>query len=566
MRALGTVATLAALSGALAACGSSHPSGTSADPATAVPATAPLYAGATVRPDGVEKTAALTAGKALTHQANPYLRLLAALRTPGSPALDFGHDVAPWLGAHAGVFLTSLRSAGSLSTMLQQGLLGGGSAAASFPFGTGGAEGAIVLDTSDLAKARAFVDQQASRAGAHASSYRGVAYQVSQAGIAFGVVNRLAVIGSESGLRAVIDTAMGGASLARSAGYAKLLAAAPATALAHLYSNPVGGGTGGSTGGGEGLAGIVGVLTGGRQANVSLVPSPAALTLDADTLQTGSASTNGGLLSADPEAATALDGLPGESWLAVGLGHVAGNLPGDIQALRGLSSLGGASAGGEASGTLSIKSLLEGLLTPLDALGANTAQARRDYSSWMGSAGIFASGGSLLELKAAVVIDSKDAARSRAAVGKLAAQLRHGGASLRPASISGADAAVGVAIRGLPVVLDIAAGRGSDGQSKFVLGFGEASVASTLSPPSTLSGAAPRSAAASTLGDGIQPSLLLDFPTLLTLLEGVGLTQDPSISKLVPYLRATTTLSGGGQSLGTGVDRLRLVLGLHQSG
>jgi hypothetical protein len=184
----------------------------------------------------------------------------------------------------------------------------------------------------------------------------------------------------------------------------------------------------------------------------------------------------------------------------------------------------------------------------------------------MGSAGIFASGGSRLELKAAVVVDSKDAARSKAAVAQLGAQLRSGGASLRPASIPGVEAAVGVAIKGLPVVLDVAAGRGSDGHSKFVLGLGEASVSTALNPPSTLSGAAPRGAAAATLGDGIQPSLMLDFPTLLSLLEGVGLTEDPSIAKVVPYLRAATTLAGGGQSLGGGVDRLRLVLGLHQGG
>jgi hypothetical protein len=501
----------------------------------------------------------------LTHQADPYLRLLTALQTPGSPTLDFRRNVAPWLGARAGVFLTSLRSAGSLSAMLQQGLLGGSAATAGFPFATGHAEGAIVLDTSDAAKARSFLDGQASHAGAHATSYRGVTYETSPAGVAFGLIRRLAVIGSDAGLRAVIDTTSGGGSLAASAGYVKLLAAAPAGALAHLYSNPSATSGGGE---GEGIAGVLGSLTGNRQANVSLVPSPAAVTLDADTLAGAGSTATGGLISADPEAAAALDALPGESWLAVGVGDAASSLTGDVQALGALGSLAGSPAGGgeASSGSLSVASLLQGLLTPLKALGANTAQARRDYAGWMGSAGIFASGGSLLELKAAVVVDSKDAARSKAAVAQLGAQLRSGGASLRPASIPGVEAAVGVAIKGLPVVLDVAAGRGSDGHSKFVLGLGEASVSTALNPPSTLSGAAPRGAAAATLGDGIQPSLMLDFPTLLSLLEGVGLTEDPSIAKVVPYLRAATTLAGGGQSLGGGVDRLRLVLGLHQGG
>ncbi len=74
---------------------------------------------------------------------------------------------------------------------------------------------------------------------------------------------------------------------------------------------------------------------------------------------------------------------------------------------------------------------------------------------------------------------------------KLAAQLRSGGASLRPISIPGTEAAVGIASSGLPVVLDIASARSASGRTKFVIGFGEASVAAALNPPSLLSSAAP---------------------------------------------------------------------------
>lgn len=561
----------ALIASVLAGCGSSHQSGSAADPAALAPAAAPLYAGATVRPGGMLKSDALSAGSSLTHQADPYLRLLAALQTPGSPALSFGHDIAPWLGPHAGVFLSSLGSAGALSSLLQQGLLGGASTGG-FPFGAGRAQGAIVLDTTDVAKARGFLDAQARRAGAHASSYRGVAYQVGSGGASFAVVSRAAVIGSESGVHEVIDTALGAPSLARQAGYAKLLAAAPSDALAHVYAAASAGASttpSASAAGPEGISGIIGVLSGGQQANVSLVPAAAALTLDADTLQGPASGGAAGLLAADPEGATALGELPGESWLAVGLGHVATNLASDVQALGALTSLVGSptpSAEGTGAGGLNVKSLLAGLLAPLKALGANTAQARRDYARWMGSAGIFASGGSLLELKAAVVIASKDPAASRAAVTTLADQLRRGGASLRPVSIPSAEAAIGVASSGLPVVLDLASGRSSNGQTKFVLGFGEASVGAALNPPSSLSSAAPRNAAGTALGEGIQPSLIVDFPTLLSLLEGVGLTGDPTISKLVPYLRAATTLAGGGHSLGGGIERFRLVLGLHPAG
>jgi len=553
-------ALLAGFGVALAGCGSSSSSGTAADPADAVPASAALYAGASVRPSGAEKTNALAAGKAVTHQADPYLRLLGALQTPGSAQLSFTRDVAPWLGPHAGVFLTSLGSSGALPSLLAQGLLGS-SGSSAFAFGTSGAQGAIVLDTSDSAKARSFLNAQAAKAGAHATSYRGVSYQVSSGGVAFGLVDRFAVIGSESGLRGVIETTHGASALAHAGGYSKLLAAAPSNALAHIYSKPASLAQPSTQ---EGLTGLLRGLAGAHEANVSLVPSASSLSLDADTLASAS-SGEGGLLAADPESAQALGELPGESWLAIGLGHVGATLDQDAQDLQGLASLGSTLGGGgpESSAGLSIGGLVKGLLTPLLELGAPTPQARRQFASWMGSAGIFASGGNLLELRGAVVISSKDPAASRAAVAELAAQLRKAGGSVAPVSIPGTDAAVGARLSGLPVVLDIADGRDSAGQTKFVLGIGEASVAAALHPPSTLSAAAPRTAAAASLAEGIQPSLIVDFPTLLTLLEGVGLSESPSISKFVPYLRATTTLAGGGHELAAGVQRFRLVLGLQ---
>ncbi len=568
-RTLATIACAALLAatsaGALAGCGSSSPVGTAADPAGAVPASAALYVGATVRPVGAEKTSALAAGNALTHLVNPYLRLLGALQTPGSGQLNFGREVAPWLGAHAGIFLTSASSSSNaLLSLVERGLLGK-STAGTFPFNAGGAQGAIVLDTTDLAKARSFLDAQAGHAGARATSYRGIPYEATSGGVAFGLVDRFAVIGSESGLRSVIDTTLGDGSLAHASGYSKLLAAAPPDALAHIYSIPTSSTQGTTT---EGLAGLLRVLAGTHEANISLVPSASSLTLDADTLASGpSGEAEGGLLAANPESQQALNELPGESWLAIGLSHVGATLSQDVQDLQELASLGGPLAGAspEAPSTgLSFTGLLQGLFTPLRELGANTAQAKREFASWMGSGGIFASGGSLLELRGAVTIASKNPAASRAAVAELGDQLRKAGGSVAPVSIPGTDAAVGARLSGLPVVLDIADGRDSAGQTKFVLGVGEASVATALHPPSTLSDAAPRTDAAASLGEGIQPNLILDFPTLLGLLEGVGLIENPPISTFVPYLRSATTLAGGGHQLGGELQRVRLVIGLQQ--
>lgn len=542
-------------------CGSSPPPGTSADPALAVPASAVVYAGATVRPTGALAKDALTVGRTLSHQPDPYLRLLAALQTPGSATLEYKRDVAPWLGVHAGIFLTSLRSSSALPALLERGLLGTGSGSA-FPFGAGGAEGAIVMDTSDAPKAEAFLDAQAARAGAHATSYRGVRFHVSTGGVAFALVDRYAVIGSEAAVRSVIETTAGGSPLAATSGYAKLLAATPRKVLAHLYLKPSGSARGA---GQEGLAGALQVLAGNREANISVVPAGASVALDADTLASTAGAATGGLLSVDSESAEALDELPGEAWLAIGLGHAGATLGRDVEGLQQLGSLittlGNAGPPAPTTG-LSLGGLMQGLIAPLEVLGANTPQAKRQFQSWMGSAGIFASGSSLFELRGAVVISSKDPALSRAAVGALAAALRKAGASVSPATIPGTDAAVTARLTGLPLPLAIADGHTPTGRTKFVLGLEEASVTTALNPATTLAQATSRTAAAGALGQGIQPSVIVSFPTLLSLLEGVGLVEAPPLSQFVPYLRATTTLAGGGQQLTPELQRFRLVLGL----
>jgi hypothetical protein len=587
---------IAATAAVLAGCGSSSSPGTSADPAGVIPASAPLYAGAVVRPSGTLKDGATAAATTLTHQPDSYARLAGVLQVPGSPPLTYSHDIAPWLGPNAGIFLSSLSTSSAATSQLQQLLSqvlqsGASTTPSAWPFASG-VQGAIVLDTSDSAKASSFIDTEAQHAGAHAASYRGVSYQATSSGEAFGIVDRLAVLGTVTGLHSVIDTSLGGPSLARSADYSKLLASAPSGALAHVYSNPSTSGSGSAAGGSkstsgsgapsgagtasgsgaQGLGSLVGLLGGDRTLNVSLVPSATSIALDIDTLASRASAGNGGLLASASGGAQALSELPGESWLAVGLGNVGVTLAGDDQALHGLASLAtslggsGASAESSAPGGFNVKGLLEGILTPLSALSSPGAQNQHDFLSWMSSAGLFASGSTVVDLRAGIAIVSKSPSLSQAAVAKLGALLSKAGGSVQPISIHGTDAAISARVNGLPVELDIANGRSSGGQTEFVIGLGEASVQDALHPSSTLSSAASSSVAAATAGVGARPSLTVEFPPFLSLLEGVGLSEDPSISKIVPYLRSLTTLAGGGTKLGGGVERFGLVVGLQQAG
>jgi len=182
----------------------------------------------------------------------------------------------------------------------------------------------------------------------------------------------------------------------------------------------------------------------------------------------------------------------------------------------------------------------------------------------MGPGALFASGSGLLDLKAGVVISSRNPALSRAAVAKLALKLRSSGASVQPVSITGTDAAVTARLSGLPLALDIADGRDAKGQTKFVIGLGEASVAAALAPSSTLA-ATSYGGAGMVLGEGIQPALLVQAPTVLSLLESAGLGEDPTVAAIVPYLRLLSSVAGGSRSLGGGVERFRLVLELRPS-
>jgi hypothetical protein len=573
------LASAAAATIPLGGCGGSSAPAKGPDPARAVPASAAFYAEATVRPSAALQSSARAAGQALAHQSDPYLRLLGALQTPGAPALDFRRDLSSWLGTQAGVFVSGGPGArarvGALLSSLAQAILTG-SGQISFPFaapaapaaGGAAADGAFVLDTTNGRAASAFLAAQAARAGAHPVSYRGVGFQGSAGGPAFGLVHGFAVIGTESGLRAVIDTTAGGASLASAASYTALRAAAPSGELAHVYLPGEGGAPAGGSGtpGGAGAAAggssqLLSLLAGGAPADISLIPAASAISLDADSLTPAAPTAARGLL-AESEAAGAVAELPGESFVAAGLGGGAA-IGRFVRVLSGIGALGAHPGSETQAPGLSIKGLLSSALAPVASMTEDSASARRDFQSWLGQGTLFASGSGLADLRAGLVIASRNPALSRAAVGKLAFKLRAAGASVSATSVPGTDAAVTVKESGLPLTLDIADGRDTRGQTKFVIGLGEASVGAALDPSSKLSAAAAYGNAAAQLGEGIEPSLVVQLPTLLSLLEGVGLAEDPTIRALVPLAKSLTTISAGAKAIAGGIERVRLVAGLR---
>src|SRR5262249_4793707 len=209
-----------------------------------------------------------------------------------------------------------------------------------------GAEGAIVLDPSDVTKARSFLEGQAKRAGAHTASYRGVSYLLTSGGTAFGIVDRFAVIGSESGFRSVVDTTLGAPSLQRSAAYAKLLGSAPSGVLAHLYANSGSLLSAARGARANGLSAVLSPLAGAGPVNVSLIPSQSSFAVDADGLPPSTPGAHGGLFASAGEGAQAFGELPGDSWLALGVPDAGATLPSVVGSVQALASFAGSLAGG----------------------------------------------------------------------------------------------------------------------------------------------------------------------------------------------------------------------------
>lgn len=584
MTLVGLVAILATV---IAGCGSS-PSGTSESPATVTPSSAPFYIDAVVKPEGSLKTDATTVGHTLTGRQHPFEGLLKLLAGPTGKTPNYDQEVEPWLGTHAGVFLNStgleqaegLLSGETLEKLLSEGFSGLeaallGQNGLQAVLGASSAQGALVLDTSDVEKAKSFLEGQAHSAGAHTTSYHGVTYQVSPDGVAEGIVHKFAVIGSEAGIKSVIETAAGGPSLAQSSGYSKLTSNAEHGALANAYLSPeelesalkgAGGSGGGSSANSNSAESILplleGLLGNPGQLYLSVIPSSNQVALNLDTLPpTSSAGSSGssGSTSGSSESnaghteplgesgAQVLRGLPGSSWLAVGIGNLGSALGHGSHGLGALGSLGS---------SLDIDGIDFGkLLAPLTS---HSFDVQRDLLSWAGATGLYVSGSSVLALQAAVVVTSKNPARSRAAVAQFAQAYREAGGQTSPTSVPGTETAVTVRLPSFPLELTIAAGQG-----KFVAGLGASSIKEALNPQSTLGSAPSYTAAMSTLGGGIEPSALIEFHVLSGLLESIGLNQASGFSGFASAIAPLGTVTaGGGQSLSDGVKRARVVFGL----
>ena len=192
-RPLAAVAATLAAVPLVAACGGGGGGGNpDADPASLVPARAPVYVEAVVRPEGETADAIDQLGKKLAGVDDVGAEIRKAIEKESredDKDFSFDEDVDPWLGDRVGLFFHQLNGGEDDEP-----------------------QGAVVFATKDADKARSFFDEQLAvldggkKGRVVSRTYRDTEYKVEETdGDAFVVVDDQAVFGDEAGVKAALD-------------------------------------------------------------------------------------------------------------------------------------------------------------------------------------------------------------------------------------------------------------------------------------------------------------------------------------------------------------------------
>lgn len=449
--------------------------------------------------------------------------------------MSFDEDVDPWLGDQIAGFLMTpndlIAAQPSDAAVLEQ----------------NAPVAAFLVASDDDEAALAFIDEAASRGdkGFTEKSYEGIDYKVSESdGNAVGIVDGYVVVGSEPGLKAVVDTSGGEPNLSDNETYADTIDRLTEDRLATVYFD----GrkltealekSGAAPPGSDGALGGLGAL------GVSAVePVGAALFAQSDKVVFESTSSL-------PE------GAAGDLARSAGSGLLA-ELPADSFGALGLTDFG-----------KTLTTFYEIAAQAFTGAGAGTAQdfdqqfeaqtglnPREDLLAWMGDAGVFVTGTDPSTVAGGLVVQSTDPATSGAAVGQIEQLLRGQGLQTEPVSLAGAEG-FKVQPEGSPQPIVVLAG------DKVVVAYGEQAAESAYSADPALSSSATFQSALGGLGDGYTPSGYFDLNAIQALAESAGAAQFPDYEQEVkPWLDPLSYVAFGSS---VDEDRVtqRLVIGIE---
>lgn len=507
-RPLAGVLAVAALVPAVAACGGSSGGSPDADPAAVVPARAPLYLEANIKPDGESREAVDELARKLGGVDDLGAELRRVIDKEGKEDdKDFSYekDVEPWIGDKVGLFFHDLEGADSEP------------------------EGALVFPTKDPDKARkAFETNLANLDGGKKGrvverTYRDVKYKVEQTeGDAIAIVDDYAVFGDETGVKAALD-AKEAESLAEAEAFEKSRDQVPDDGLAFAYI---------------GLRQIFSSLGPQAAAVRPLLESSGdqiavALTAEKDLIRVDSASLG---VSGEGKSGpgTVFATLPRDSWMAFGAADIGGTFGRALAQFGQLGALGGVDIEREFQRQ-----------TGLDV--------QKDLIAWMGDAGVFVTGTELTEVGGGLVVQSKDPAATRRAIPRIARAV----ARFSGASVTEISRGVRLRIPALPLPISMVTD-----DDRFILAVGENGLDAATGGGGNLDANPAFRDAQGKLGDGMKPSMFVDMGAVRELASGLGLEQQGEPGQRANRaLEALTAIVAGGSRDGD-IARGRLVVGV----
>lgn len=525
-------AAVLAISLFVAACGSDSDDSADAgpDPIAMVPADVPFYAQMVVRPEGDLKDDIDSAVGKLTGDDDPGAQIVDEINSSLAEDTDLTYedDIEPWLGSRAAVFVSG------------------------FQFDTEEPDAALVVATTDADAAQGFVDATIEQSGDAATdeTYEGISYKLdSDDGTAIGIADDFLIVGTEQGFKAAVDAGSGD-SLADDSEATAALSDAPDDSVFSMYAD------------GTAIADLIKSspdlsAQDSKQLDEAFAQVPDGPIEAWGTVTDSSFSIEGSAPASEdvPAASDLITTFPADSWLATASTDVGEQITTQLQQFQ---------EGFEASLKQAQSQLPPGVDTSeLDPFGQIEKQTGIDLEKdlgWIGDAGAFFEGTSVLGLGAGVVLESNDDKAASAALEKLEAALKKDRSLRQQAEIAPNSNGDGFTLNSPPFTAEFAVRDG-----KAVMAAGSENVDSVLDPDETLADSDRFTSATGNLADGATPTFFLDMPSVLTLIESQdAATADPDYAQAAPYLHAIDYMVAG---TGTSGERTvgSFVLGVKES-
>ncbi len=491
----------------LAGCGGGGGGGSvDVGPAAAVPASTPIYLDATVKPTGSTQADAKAALGKVLDTDDPGGKIVSLIedqaKSDGHP-IDYQQDVAPWLGQKAGVFFTS--------------------------FGEE-SKGSAVIETTNPQASLAFAQKVSGDTATDPApqTYNGATYQASKSepGQVFGMVGDFLVTGDLDGFKAAVD-ANSGDSLGDDSDFKDSIGDLPDDRLGTIYTIPK---TFIDALGSQFDAASKAAIEKSAGENLNQ-PVAGALTATANSFQLEATGGNQGV---DTPESSLIGDVPGQSWLALGVGDLGDNLKQSIEQL---------------------KDQIPTFEAAQQQIEQATGSTLEQLYGALGDAVIYVQGETQSTLTGALIVQSKDTELTTRLLNQLQGLLRLGSTGVKPLSLSGGGTGFQMSDPSIPQPIEIA-----QQGDKLVIGYGSGSAEASLTPAQTLSDSQTFTTAHDQISS-LGTDLFVSLQPIFALAESSGAKSDPDYQQAKPYLDALGYVVTGSGSSGDKAD-FKAVLGL----